>query len=108
MTVGIPKLTVIVRSDLGPGPRVAQAVHGARLFAAEHHQIEREWYTGSNTIVVLEARDEDHLCEVANKADYWGVPWSMFREPDLLNQATCLVLAPGPVARKLTAGLPLL
>ena len=68
MTVSIPKLTVIVRTDLGSGPRVAQAVHGARLFAAEHTQIEHEWYTGSNTIVILEAKDEAHLTELADKS----------------------------------------
>lgn len=105
--MSIPKLTVIVRTDLGSGPRVAQAVHGARLFAAEHAQIEHEWYTGSNTIVILGAKDDAHLLSLAEKADYWDVAWSMFREPDLQNQATCLVLAPSPVTHKICQGLSL-
>lgn len=106
--MNIPKLTVIVRTDLGSGARVSQAVHGARLFAAEHAQTEHEWYTKSNTIVILGAKDEAHLKDLADKADYWDIQWSLFHEPDLQDQATCLVLAPSPVVRKICRGLPLI
>jgi len=101
------KMYVVVRSDLDFGSQLAQALHGARLFAAEHAQIEHDWYNGSNTIVVLKATDESHLQDLSDKATVSNIQWSMFREPDLHNQATCLVLAPGHKTRRICQNLQL-
>lgn len=102
-----PRLYVIVRGDLPPGARVAQAVHGFRQFVADHPEIEKEWFENSNTIVILQARDEAHICTLADRAEMYGVPKAIFREPDLHDQATCLVLAPTPPTRKICRDLPL-
>lgn len=108
MTVSIPKLTVIVRTDLGSGPRVAQAVHGAHEFADAHPTIYAQWRRESNTVAILGAADEAHLVRLTEMAGAFDISHAIFREIDMGDAQTVLVLAPHPATRKVTAGLPLL
>lgn len=103
-----PRLCVIVRGDLPPGARTAQAVHGAHEFAEAHPDIYRSWRQESNTVAILGARDETHLHEVEDQAGMYGIPTATFQEPDMGNSTTVLVLGPHPATRKVTKGLPLL
>lgn len=103
-----PRLYVIVRGDLPPGARVAQAVHGAHEFSEAHPEKYRIWRADSNTVAILGARDEAHLDEMRDKAEMYGIPAATFREPDLGDSTTVLVLGPHPATRKITGRLPLL
>jgi peptidyl-tRNA hydrolase len=103
-----PKLCVIVREDLSPGYKVAQAVHGGHAFADAHPADYRVWRGKSNTVTILGARDEAHLDEMRDKAEMYNIPYATFREPDLGDATTVLVLGPHPATRKITGRLPLL
>lgn len=48
-----------------------------------------------------------HLTSLHGKACQLGIPCSVFREPDLDDQTTCLVLGPSDHTRKVTDKLPL-
>lgn len=104
----VPKLYVIVREDLSPGARVAQAVHGAHEFSDAHPGEYARWREESNTVAILAAQGEPHLRYLAEMAAMWGVPHASFQEPDMGGASTVLVLAPGPASQRLTRGLPLL
>lgn len=101
------KMYVVVRSDLNFGSQLAQALHGRDEFIADHPEVNHTWRQKSNTIVVLHAKDEGHLLTLHGKACQLGIPCSVFREPDLDDQTTCLVLGPSDHTRKITDKLPL-
>lgn len=101
------KMYVVVRSDLDFGSQLAQALHGRDEFIETHPEVNRTWRVRSNTIVVLHARDEDHILSLHGKACEWGIPCAVFREPDLGDQTTCLVLGPSDHTRRVTDKLPL-
>lgn len=48
-----------------------------------------------------------HLTSLHGKACGWGIPCAVFREPDLGDQTTCLVLGPSDHTRRVTDKLPL-
>ncbi len=97
------RLYVVGRADLPPGLRAAQLVHAARVFAAEHAELERGWYETSNNLVLLEVADERALFDLAKQAD--GIPISFNREPDLDGEVTAIAL--GDRAKRLVRHLPL-
>ena len=99
-----PKLYIIVRNDLAPGLQAAQACHALRLFVEEHPAEEKKWYTESNNIVLLQVPNEAELLSLKKRAN--GYPASLFREPDVDDEATALALAPD--AKPITSNLPLL
>lgn len=101
------KLFVIVRGDLVPGSKIAQAVHGKDEFQEAHPEEHRRWRTESNTIVVLQARDEGHLWVLREKAQSKDIPHAVFHEPDLSDSLTCLVLADTDGTKSITSKLPL-
>jgi peptidyl-tRNA hydrolase len=100
------KLYIIVRSDLSPGLQAAQACHALRLFTEEHPEEDKKWYTESNNLVLLQVPNETELLALKERAEADGIPASLFREPDVDNEATALAL--GPEGRKLLCNLPLL
>jgi peptidyl-tRNA hydrolase len=99
------KLYVIVREDLDPGLLCAQAVHGARAFAASHPELEREWYDHENNIAILGARDESHLTELLAQAEERGIASAVFREPDCNDEITACSFAGTPEAIRLFRSL---
>lgn len=101
----VPKLFVIVRADIPHGYQLSQAIHGRDEFHAEHTEVSQRWRQESNTVVVLHAEGVEHLRILQIRARARGIPCSMFHEPDLGNDPTCLVL--GPSGRRLTSDLPL-
>jgi len=94
----------VVRADLKPGLQAAQACHALRLFSAEHPEEDRAWYEGSNNLVLLQVPDEKALLALRDQAN--GCPASLFREPDVGDEATALAL--GSSARRIVSNLPLL
>lgn len=97
------KLFVIVRADLPAGLQVAQACHALRQFVAEHPEVDKAWFEGSNNLVVLQVPSEGDLTTLASRAH--EVPTSVFREPDMGDQVTAIAL--GPTGSALVAQLPL-
>ena len=93
-----------MRADLKPGLQAAQACHALRLFSAEHPEEDRAWYEGSNNLVLLQIPDEKELLALRDQVN--GCPASLFREPDVDDEATALALGPG--SRRLISNLPLL
>jgi peptidyl-tRNA hydrolase len=94
----------VVRADLAPGLQAAQACHALRLFSAEHPDEDRAWYEGSNNLVLLQVPDEEALLGLNERAN--GTPRSLFKEPDVGDEATALAI--GPSGRRLISNLPLL
>ena len=48
------KLFLVTRRDLSAGLRAAMLCHALREFVAGHADLDREWYSTSNTLVLLE------------------------------------------------------
>jgi len=99
------KLYVVVRGDLEPGLRAAQACHAQRQFAAEHPEDDRVWFTNSNTIVLLEVPDIEALVDLTFALDRRDIKYARFIEPDLGHELTAIAVA--PEGRSLCRRLPL-
>jgi hypothetical protein len=90
----VPKLYVVVRGDLEPGLRAAQACHALRQFTADHPDADLEWFETSNTIVLLEVLDIDELSDLAFDLERQGARIAKFIEPDLGYELTAIAVAP--------------
>jgi len=100
------KLYIVVRADLKPGARAAQSCHATSSFVAAHPKQSAQWRTSSNNLVCLEIANEPLLLAMARRARERGIPHTLFREPDLGDEATALALM-SPQAHRLTSNLPL-
>lgn len=58
-------------------------------------------------LIILSADGQQGLWSVASQASIAGLPYVMWCEPDMDNQATAVCLAPTPSARSIVGGLPL-
>lgn len=90
------------------GYKAVQSTHAAINFIFEHYGRASPWFKESNTLVQLEARDEQHLKKLIRECQKKGIVHTVFREPDIGNQITALALEPSPTTRKVVAHLPLL
>lgn len=99
------KLFLVGRADLPAGLLAAQLVHAQRQFQDEHADLERVWYTVSNTVALLAVQDERALVELAEKVRQSGIPVSVWREPDLADSVTAITIA--PAGRRHVRKLPL-
>jgi peptidyl-tRNA hydrolase len=94
------KLYLITRRDLRHGSQAAQLVHGMASFASDYPITFEDWRRTSNVVVCLAVQNENELYELWKKAEEIseatenGLCITMFTEPDLNNQLTCLVLDP--------------
>jgi len=86
---------------------LAQSCHCAIQFFMEHTELATEWYNKSNYIAVLEIKNEPAIHELLEKASSKQIRFSIFREPDINDEITAIVLEPGDKSRKLCANLPL-
>jgi hypothetical protein len=92
------RVFVVVDGSLEPGRQITQAVHGQRQLAADYPEIERKWFERSNHVVVLSAKDGEHLQKLALAVRLKGMQLSVWREPDLGGRATAIA-AFEPAAR---------
>jgi peptidyl-tRNA hydrolase len=99
------KLFLVGREDLPAGLLAAQFVHAQRQFQDEHADLERAWYTTSNTLALLSVQDERALIGLADLVRQSGVAMSVWREPDLADAVTAIAIAPD--GRKYVRRLPL-
>jgi hypothetical protein len=88
------------------GQQAAQIIHATVDYCSKYNY--KDWMEVSNYVAVLCAPDEKHLEGILEKAISKGVSVGFFREPDLENQLTAIVLEPGLRGRKLCSSLPLL
>lgn len=101
------KLYVITRKDLLNGQQAVQAIHAAIEFCLEKPEIAKCWHDDSNYIAFLAAENEKELNELITKASSLGIEVSVFREPDLDNATTAIVLEPGVKSKVLCRNLSL-
>jgi len=88
------KLYVVSRSDLPTGVQMAQQGHAVSEFWARHFDLAKEWHDKSNFICVLHIDDEHLLTKLMHKAIDKHIPCAGFREPDIEDQLTAIVLHP--------------
>jgi hypothetical protein len=86
--------------------QIAQACHGIRQFSEDHPTIDAEWFTKSNYVAALNA-SEQQISDLIQKSVQHNIAFSTFRENDLDDEITVLVLAPGDASRKICSCLPL-
>ena len=96
-----------MRADLCPGSQAVQAIHAMREFVERHPEVDREWFLNSNYLALLSVEDENELHWFIDRAATQGIKYAAFKEPDLDNQVTALVLEPGKRSKRLCARLPL-
>lgn len=99
------KLFLVTREDLSWDQQAVQAAHALREFVREHPEVDRCWYETSNTLVLLVVQDEWALERLVEQAQWKGVPFAGFREPDRQNELTAVAL--GPSGSRLCQRLPL-
>lgn len=99
------KLYVIVREDLRPGLRMAQAGHAVAEVCIEWHHRAREWRRSGNYMIVLGVPDEGAL--KAERAKLKNLHGAAFREPDLDGELTAIAYLPHPKDNHRFAHLPL-
>jgi peptidyl-tRNA hydrolase len=102
------RLYIISRRDLPIGLSAAQSAHAAFEFSRRFPAITGRWMAESNFIVLVTVEDEAALHALFATALGLGLKADMNYEPDLDDEATALVLQPGPQARRLCSHLPLL
>lgn len=101
------KLVVITRNDIHPGYQLVQSNHAVADFAYEHPQKFREWKEASNYIISLQIPDEKSLIQLYQKFKDQGAITTLFREPDIDNEATSFAVFGTPDIRKQTSNLSL-
>lgn len=76
-------------------------------FCLKHPELTREWHDKSNYIVILAVDNEDELASIIQRANARGILHTYFREPDLDNAITAVVLEPSLDSRKLSSHIKL-
>jgi hypothetical protein len=89
-----------------PGYQAVQSIHALRLFSEEHPSIDKEWYQVSNYLGLLSVTDEQALNSLILKLQANDIKVSVFREPDIANQATAIAIEPCEQSRKLLSNIP--
>jgi len=92
---------------LTSGAKLAQSCHAAFSFSQEYPDITKQWIHNSNYIVVLEIDNEKSLSDLFHQASELNILASQFREPDLNNSLTAIVLSPGDATKFLCKKLKL-
>lgn len=101
------KLYVITRRDIAAGYQAVQSVHAGIQFIFEHPEYAECWYKQSNYLGLLSVATEVELIGLIERATAQDIRFSVFREPDIGNQITAIVLAPGLKSKKLCSKIPL-
>ncbi len=88
------------------GNQLSQAMHAAIDYCMQHRP--DEWWTMSNTLVVMQVANEQELLKLEQRAIARGVKNTVFREPAMDNRATAIALDPASEqSAKITSSLPL-
>lgn len=101
------KLYLVTHGNLSPGYQTAQAAHIIAEYAINHPENAKQWNHVSNSLIILQAKDAEALSALQQKAKKQGLNVQEFREPDLGDEITTLLLLPHKDNRKLLSNLPL-
>ena len=82
------KLYILIRKDLSASQQAVQGGHALAEFLLEHPTQGKEW--GNHTLIYLGIDSEKELLDWAEVLGWKEMPYSIFREPDIGNQATAL------------------
>ena len=88
--------------------KAAQLVHGMREWIEKYPLKDRAWYRDSNYVAILEVDNEQDLIRLIQKAESRCLDVAMFREPDLDNAITAIVIEPGDQSRRMCSSIRLL
>lgn len=102
------KLYLITHEGLSVGQSFAQLIHVFREFINDYPDVEREWFSVSNYIVVLRVKSSKELESLLQHATLNNVKTSQFYEPDFNNELTAIAIEPGKNSERLCKGIPLL
>lgn len=98
---------VVTRNDLTLQYQLPQTIHAVVQFANEYPKEQRAWFNGSNTVVVVAAKDLNELNKFVTRLEKLGVKFSKFFEPDIDNELTAITLVPSPANKKLCSSFKL-
>lgn len=98
------RLFLVTRRDLPAGDQASQLVHGMAEFAEKWPAVFREWKNTSNTIILKTVENETALRWLQAQAEDKDFVHVTFREPDLKNALTVVVIEPR--GHRLMHGLP--
>ncbi len=103
------KMFVVVRADLPPGLRAAQAAHAVAEMCVHRPSESALWHDEAhgNYMIVLEAPHEVSLMGWFDYLQESHIDCELFREPDMNYAATALAALPHPDKNELFAQLPL-
>lgn len=88
------------------GNMLAQAMHAAIDYCMKHSP--QDWWSQSNTLVVMEVADEQAILAMEQKAIQKGIKYALFREPAMGDMATAIALDPDDEnSRRITGGIRL-
>ncbi len=79
-----------------------------REWSEFHPDIDKEWYKSSNYLALLSVENEKDLLSLLERAEKRNILCSYFREPDLDDEITAIVLEPGLDSRRLTSHIKLM
>ncbi len=103
-----PKLVVITRQDLSAGYQAVQSGHAIAAFAVNKRELFDRWQKDSQYLVMLAARNEEHLRDQIGKINKLSVEYVEFTEPDIDNQLTAFCFyADTDKSMKVFSSLPL-
>jgi len=102
------KMYVVVRGDLPPGLRAAQAAHAVAEMCLRSTAA-TGWHQDpdGNYLIILEVPDEKALLNFWADVKSWDIRRELFREPDLAREATAFAALPMPHLNHVFADLPL-
>jgi hypothetical protein len=103
------KMYVVVRGDLPPGLRAAQAGHAIAEVAMRNPQPAEDWLCADdgNYLIILDVENERHLLYWLGIIERESIPCAAFKEPDLGNEWTAFAAFPEPSQNHLFSYLPL-
>lgn len=86
---------------------IAQSCHAVVEFCLEHNDIAKRWHDISNYIVILEVENEFKLHQIVREAENLNIKHSIFKEPDIADEATAVILEPCEASKRLCSQLKL-
>lgn len=101
------KLYLITHKEIAPGYQAVQAAHALRQFTEVYPEKDFEWYCNSNYLGLLSVETQVDLLTLMFRAQDLGLKVTAFKEPDIGNEITAIVIEPHPLATELCKDIPL-
>jgi hypothetical protein len=89
------KLYLLSYRTLPLGYQAIQSAHALREWVAKYPAHDEQWYTNSNSLILVTVRDYAEFQKILRKAEAQGIPYATFTEPDLGYQETAAAFSPG-------------